>query len=102
MSISQSSSSHFKNDQPRFTCTFTGVGNSTATDPQGVRFDAVPPSGTATTYVYGTDAELVKSSAGVYYVDLTLDTTGQWVVWFQATGSNAISDKHVATVVDRP
>ena len=95
-------STHFKDDEPRFKSTFTGVDNSTPTDPDGVQFDAVAPDDSRTTFVFGVDAELVKQAVGVYYVDFLLDQEMRYDIWFQATGDNAKSDKHIATVLTRP
>lgn len=45
--------------------------SDTPTDPTAVTFKVRVPAGTITTYVYGVDAQLVKASTGVYYVDYT-------------------------------
>jgi hypothetical protein len=46
------------------------------TDPSTVTFKLRSPGGIETSYEYGTDAELVKSSTGDYYVDVTPDFDG--------------------------
>lgn len=47
-----------------------------AQDPGGVQFKLRAPDGTVTTYVYGTDAELVKDSTGNYHVDWLIAAAG--------------------------
>lgn len=58
-----------RGDLVRTTATFTNLGG-TATDPTTVTATVTNPAGSATAYVYGTDAALVKSATGVYYVDV--------------------------------
>ena len=59
----------------------------TATDPTTLTFKIVTPAGVTTTYVYGTDAELVKASTGNYYVDYTTPTYGRFPYRWVATGN---------------
>lgn len=59
---------------PRLSATFAVSG--TPTDPTTVTFKLRKPDGSITTYLYGVDAQLVKSSAGVYYVDWTTALEG--------------------------
>lgn len=49
-----------------------------AFDPDVVRGKFKDPSGNVTTYVYGTDAELVKDGTGDYYFDINVDEEGTW------------------------
>jgi len=77
---------HDKGDTVRCTGTFTDS-DGTAADPTAVLFQFKDPSGNAATYTYGTDAELVKSGIGVYYVDVDADEAGTWVYRFYATGT---------------
>lgn len=60
-----------------------------AADPSAITFRWRKPDGTRSSYVYGTDAELVKSSTGSYYVDLDLDQAGVWTYRFEGTGGDA-------------
>lgn len=46
--------------------------NEVVTDPTVVTFKQRTPSGVETTYVYGTDAEVVRYSAGNFHVDVLL------------------------------
>jgi hypothetical protein len=57
-------------------------------DPSIVKLTVREPSGTETTYIYGTDAIVTKSSTGVYAANL--DTTGKrglWLYTWWSTGT---------------
>ena len=56
-------------------------------DPGGLTFEFRNPAGTLASYVYGTDSQLVREAAGVYYVALSLDTIGRWHYGFKASGA---------------
>jgi len=78
--------SYDKGDLVRCTGTFANSAG-TAQDPSVVLFKVKNPLGTTTTYTYNTDAELVRSSAGVYYVDVDATIEGDWYYRFQSTGT---------------
>ena len=50
----------------------------TVFDPTTVTAKFTDPSGTTTTYVFGTDAELVQNSTGDYQFDVNVDAAGVW------------------------
>lgn len=79
-------------DLVRATVSFTAAGS--AVDPTTVTFQMQNPAGTETAYVYGTDAQLVRSGAGTYYVAVNASSVGQWYVRFSTTGTyqTAIED----------
>jgi hypothetical protein len=78
--------SYHVGDKVRCTGTFeTAAG--TDTDPSAVFFKVETPSGTETTYTYGTDAALVKSATGIYYVDVSITEAGTWHYRFYSTGT---------------
>ena len=77
---------------PRLTVTITVA--SVNTDPTGLTFQMREPDGTVTAYVYGTDAQLVKSAAGIYYVDWTIDQEGEHRYRWVGTGTAAGADEH--------
>lgn len=56
-------------------------------DPDGVTFKLMSPRGTITTYVYGTDAELVRLNTGDYHVDVTPTESGRWHWRWISTGT---------------
>lgn len=59
------------------------------TDPTALTFKLMDPMGTETTYTYGTDAQIVKTSTGDYYVDVVPDRGGRWFYRWVSTGSAA-------------
>jgi len=72
-------------DGRRFTATYTDI-DGAAADPTTVTVRIREPDGTVTAYVYGTDAEVVKSTTGVYYVDWTFNQTGRHQVRWEGAG----------------
>ena len=73
-------------DLAQATAAYTDV-NGDDVDPTGLSIAITDPTGTVTTYVYGTDAELVKSSTGNYYVNISLTKGGDWRWKWTATGT---------------
>ena len=67
--------------------TFTASG--TAVDPSTVTAKWQYLGGTITSYIYGTDAELVKGTVGVYYFDITVAAEGTYLYRYISTGDNA-------------
>lgn len=86
-------------DLVRVAATFKDTANA-AVDPTAVNFKFKGPSGTITTYVYGTDAEVVKDSTGNYHVDIDADAAGFWYYRFYSTGAGQGAAEGVF-VVDR-
>lgn len=54
-------------------------------DPATLTIIIDSPSGVATTYVYGVDAEIIRLSAGLYYAEFTLSEIGLWEYLWTAT-----------------
>lgn len=79
-------------DEVRVTGTFTDA-DGNVQDPTALTFKFTDPSGNTVTYTYGTDAELVKSGTGVYYVDIDIDESGTWWFRFAATGAGRAADE---------
>lgn len=77
-------------DLVRVTATFDDGG----IDPTAVQAKVRQPSGTVTTYVYGTNLELVKSSTGIYTIDVDVDAAGTWRIRFESTGSGQAAEDH--------
>lgn len=62
--------------------------NDVVADPSTVTFVYETPAGAVTELVYGTDAEVVKDSTGVYYVNLdTTGVPGTWKYRFFSSGN---------------
>lgn len=59
----------------------------TDVDPSTVTFKAFSPSGVTTTYVYQTDAQLVRLDTGDYFVDFVPDESGRWHYRWSSTGT---------------
>ncbi len=66
---------------------------STATDalsdPTTLTAIVVHPDGTETSYVFGTDAELIHDSLGLFHIDIACDEPGEWGYRFVSTGTAA-------------
>ena len=68
---------------------FVNKTSGAAVDPATVSFEYRVGSGSVTTYVYGTNNQLVKDSTGNYHVDLdTSSASGDWYWRFSSTGVN--------------
>lgn len=61
----------------------------TTVDPTAITFKFQVPDGTITTYIYGTDAEVVRSATGTYYCDITTTDEGRYSCRWAGTGNNA-------------
>ena len=70
-----------------------------ATDPAVVTFSYTNPSGVTTSLVYSTDAALVKTGTGVYYVDIPASIKGVWRWRWLSTGTGAASTEGQFAVV---
>lgn len=81
-----------KSDLVRVPVTFRNAAE-TPTDPTTVTFYFKTPAGEETSYVYGTDVELVRDSAGVFHVDVLADEPGMWVWRWKGTGLVAQADE---------
>ena len=83
-------------DSVRMSAAFTV--SSVATDPTTITFKMREPDGTVTTYVYGTDAELVKDSTGNYHVDWGTSMSGDFFYRFTGTGACVAASEGYFTV----
>lgn len=61
----------------------------TLADPGALRLKVKPPTSELQTFVYGTDAALVKDAVGKYHVDLTLNASGAWAYRWECDAPNA-------------
>jgi len=81
-------------DAIRVTSTYVDPFNSdTPIDPEDVMFSVRSPCGAVTTYVYGTDTEVVRTDTGVYHVDITIDAAGVWHVRGWSTGDGQAAEE---------
>ena len=63
-------------------------------DPTGVNVSIREPGGTVTIYVYGTDSEVVKDSAGNYHIDVNANAPGRWYYRWWSTGTGQAADEN--------
>ena len=78
-------------DVVRITAAFTQSGS--ALDPTTVSLIVRTPDGALTTYVYPTDAALVRVSLGNYRLDFAVTQAGQhWYRWV-TTGTGAAAEE---------
>lgn len=79
-------------DRRRLEVTFRGEDGNLA-DPTVVEFSIREPDDVVTTYIYGEDAELVRDTAGVYYVRWDIVAAG-WYHWrFQGSGNLGVAEE---------
>jgi hypothetical protein len=57
------------------------------TDPDTVTLMLMSPTGDATTYTYGTDANLGRTDTGDFYCDITPNESGRWHWRWTANGN---------------
>lgn len=83
----------------RFSVTVKNA-SDTLIDPTTLKIEITSPQGSVTTYIYGTDAELVKDSTGTYHADYTIPGPGWMWTWkWIATGTGAGADKGTLKVL---
>lgn len=82
----------------RLTTTFTV--SDVNTDPTTITFKIKVPAGTITTYVYGTDGQLVRSAAGIYYVDYPTAAEGIHAWRMAGTGACVAAEEQRFIVED--
>lgn len=56
------------------------------TDPSTLTISYRKPNGTEVTKTYGTDPEVVRQSVGVYHLNVTCDSAGEWAGRVSASG----------------
>lgn len=86
-------------DLIRCTGTFTDA-DGNVQDPTTVIFKMREPDGTITTYTYNVDDEAVRSSEGVYYVDVSATSHGVWSYRWAGTGTGQAAGETQFRVYD--
>ena len=79
-------------DLRRLQATFKNSAGAAA-DPTAITFFMREPDGVLTTYVYLTNAQLVKSATGIYYVDWTFAKAGRHGMRWEGTGALVSSEQ---------
>jgi len=82
----QSGNAYTKGQLVKSQATFTD-GDGNVLDPTTVTVQYESPTGTVTTKVYVTDVEVVKSSTGVYYININANEVGRWYIYWSSTGT---------------
>lgn len=85
----------------RFTGPFLNLLTNTLSDPTTVSVIVKAPpafTGVETTYVYGTDVEVVKDKTGQYHIDITFDIAGDWAVRFKGAGAVVAANEYLVKV----
>jgi hypothetical protein len=78
-------------DLVRITGTFSDSAG-TNVDPTTITVYYKDPSSNITELVYGVDSDVVQSDTGIYYVDISIDESGNWYYRWKGTGSNQAAD----------
>lgn len=76
---------HDIGDVVRLDATFTDEAGA-AVDPATITFELTSPSSATTTYVHGTDVELVRDELGKFHVLAAPDAAGVWLYRWESTG----------------
>lgn len=84
---------HDYGDLVRLTGTFRDALTDALLDPTVVKVTIREPDGTTTTYQYGVDDEVVRSSLGVYYVEVPIDQIGMHHYRWYSTGVGQASEQ---------
>lgn len=83
---------HDLGDLRRLSATFKDTAGA-VTDPGTTTFVMREPDGVATTYVFPTNAELVKDSTGKFHVDWTIAKAGRHAWRFTGTVSGVVQSE---------
>jgi len=67
-------------------------------NPTTVTFKLKDPNGVVTTYVYGTNAEVLRPSTGLYVVDVEPTMAGTYKFRFSSTGTGKAAGESSFTV----
>jgi hypothetical protein len=69
-------------------------------DPTTVKLSVKRPGGKVRTYVYGTDAALVKDSTGLYHVNLLGNLSGLWYArgWTDTSGQECADEQQLVVL----
>ena len=78
--------------------TFRNPETKAPLDPTTVSVSVKDPSGNVDTYLFGTDAEVVQSAVGVYYINVDADEAGSFYVRWFSTGTGQAGKERRFTV----
>ena len=84
---------HYEEDSLlRFKATFKD-NDAALTDPTTITLRHTEPGAAAVNYVYGTDAEVIRESLGIFHVDYIADAVGEHKWRWLGTGAVQIAIK---------
>jgi hypothetical protein len=63
--------------------------NGGAADPGTLTLKVKAPSGTVTSYIYGTASEVVRDALGAFHADVLLSAAGRWCWRWETAAPNA-------------
>lgn len=93
---------YFQGSSIRLKATFKDASAAVA-DPTTITVAIETPDGSVSSYVYGTDAEIVRDSTGIYYIDVVVDTPDTWSYSFAGTGTvQAVSQSKLTCIAKEP
>lgn len=74
-------------DLVQLRATFLGTDGVTPADPSTMVFSTINPFGTIASYSFGAaGASVIRTGAGAYFKEVTVDVPGQWYYRAQGTG----------------
>ncbi len=79
-------------DLVRAATAFTNSGGSAA-DPSNITVKYRIGAGVISSYVYGTDAEVVRDSVGNYHIDILMENPGVYHIRWEGTGTVTAADE---------
>jgi len=63
-----------------------------AVNPSAMSLIVKEPDGTETTYIYGTDAEVIRPSTGNFYADITGASAGRYYYRWESTDPDGAAE----------
>lgn len=72
---------------------FTDAESGDHIDPDAVNVSVRDPEGEVTTYVYGTDDEVVRNGTGDYEMNIDANAAGVWYYRFWSTGDGQAAEE---------
>jgi hypothetical protein len=90
-------------DSRRIYCRFYNntSGTPVLTDPSAVIYEVKINSGGTVTYTYGSSPEVIRESAGVYYLLLLFSAAGTYYVYCKGSGTVAAVEQITLNVKDK-
>ncbi len=78
----------------KVSATFTVAETEQAIDPDVVNVSVRAPDETVTTFVYGTNAEVIRDDPGEYHSDVNANQSGTWYYRWFSTGDGQAAEEN--------